>query len=196
MSKAIAQVRDVARRFGIALREIPGPRFPKHVSQVGTGAGLSIVGRIVYYTTASSIYAETILHEVVHLVTVAPTRITGVPIQVGLDYTPEDLFLLQYERCVAKSMGRRMFENVCGMQQDTPTFLLDAPGVPLYEINNFEALPGWVDGFSMAMRLGLIDDRFKPTWQRPRWNRKDGRMVAEAIAFSHASNNLQAAKAA
>lgn len=186
-------IHEVARRFGISLREVP--KIPKHASNIGTGAALSIKNRVVYYTPGDSIYPEHILHEIVHLVVAAPKRITGQPMQVSIDCIPEDLFMLQYERCVARAMGRRMHQGICGLQQDAPTYFLDAPGVPLFEIYGFERFVQWHAGYAMAMRIGLIDRNKRPTWRRPRWNRADGLLVTEAIAFYQASHNLKAAEA-
>lgn len=172
---------DVAQRLGVRLRLTDECSACKD----GRSANLSLRRRTVRYSTAS--LPEHILHEMVHVALTPPKRMTGYPQEIALDSMPEDLFLLQYERCVARMLSREIYDRVVDWQGETETWFIGPPRERLCDTLGYERTDGWRSGFGFARALGILDHRNRPTWNRPHWTRRLGLLAQEAIAYARLS---------
>ncbi len=177
------ELHDVAQRLGVSLWLTDESRACVNARS----ANLSLRHRAVWYSEHSS--PEHVLHEMMHLACTPTKRFTGYPQEIALDHMPEDLLLLQYERCVARLMREEIHDRVCDWQAETSTWFLNGPGEFLYDIHGFERTGGWRAGFALARALGILDHNNRPTWRRPRWTRRLGLLAREAIAYARPSDS-------
>lgn len=149
------RVEKLAAGFGVVLEvttnyaKLNGPT---------NNAGMNLPQRKVWYTTKASL--QQVLHEIMHIVTNPP----------GEDHedVPEDFLLLQYERCVGRSLGKFHYEQVVDWQLETIAPLI-MPDTALGEILHYEKTKPWLEGYDRARRLGLLNRRNEPTWVLPSW---------------------------
>jgi hypothetical protein len=122
-------------------------------------AGMRLSERIVWFTKEATL--PHVLHEIMHIVTNPPG--------ISHEDVPEDFLLLQFERCVARTLGEKTCAQVVDWQLETVAPLI-VPEAALNEILNYEKTKPWHDGFERARRLGLLDNSNKPTWALPTWD--------------------------
>jgi hypothetical protein len=122
-------------------------------------AGMDLTERIVWYTADAEL--EHVLHEIMHIVTNPPG--------VDHEYVPEDFLLMQFERCVARTISPRVYARVVDWQLETVAPLI-VPEAALGEILNYEKTKPWHEGFDRARRLGMLDASNHPTWVLPQWD--------------------------
>jgi len=105
------------------------------------------------------------LHEIVHVIVQPPWWDTY--------DVPEDLFLLQFERALARTiLGPRAFAAVIAWQEVTDSqFLRDE----LEFVPNYERSIVWRRGFQLCRTLDLLDARNRPTFRGPRWEAIESR---------------------
>lgn len=173
---------DVAQRLGVRLLLTDESTAR---DDDGRTAKLSLRRRAVWYSPAS--LPEQTLHEMMHVILTPTKRVTGYPQEIALDSMPEDLFVLQYERCVARLLSGEIYDRVCDWQSETETWFINGPRERLYDVWGFERTGGWRAGFAFARALGILDSNNRPTWRRPRWTRRLGLLAQEAISYARMS---------
>lgn len=160
MNTWLPRVTEIATRFNVRLEETTwvAGRVDKLNGPSGN-TGLRIPERIVWFTKQATL--AQVLHEVMHIVTNPP--------DLDIDSVPEDFLLLQFERCVAQTLGRTAYTQVVDWQLDTVAPLI-VPETMLADIRGYEKTKPWRAGFERARQLGLLDAEKNPTWAFPRWN--------------------------
>jgi hypothetical protein len=151
------RIEKLAAGFGVTLETTSWGNHGKLNGPSGN-TGMSLEQRKVWYTVEANL--PQVLHEIMHIVTN--------PQGEDHEYVPEDFLLLQYERCVARTLGKFSYEQVVRWQLETVAPLI-VPEAGLGEILNYEKTKPWLEGYDRARRLGLLNVRNEPTWALPTW---------------------------
>ena len=156
----VPRVEKIAASFDvrIGLMTWEEGRSARRLNGPNGNAGMSLTERTVWYTQEALL--QHVLHEIMHIVTNPPGE--------DHEYVPEDFLLMQFERCVARSLGKFICEQVIRWQLETVAPLI-VPEAALGEILNYEKTKPWLEGYERARRLGLLNGRNKPTWALPTW---------------------------
>lgn len=168
MHKAASAAEAVAAAYGIEVLWSPVNDVPFDM-RGPQGHGCDPARRRVYFTHSTPSYPaeaspEGYLHEVMHVVLHCPWGECWT-----IDDIPEDIFLLQFERAIAREyMISHHLRRVIEWQ-----------GRTLAHMNCFDelwsrrgyrySLP-WRNGIKIGQILGLLDGEGRPTLVWPRWS--------------------------
>lgn len=166
-------IAHLARSYGIAIKpyNTVDDWLPVHRG-FGENA-IHLKKRIVFLP----LYPETdkALHEMVHILVQAPWYESP----WRLDDFPEDIFLLQYERALARHiLGPVAMRALVTYQEctETHTYAEELGIVP-----NYLRTAMWRRGLGFARELDLLDDRNRPTFRMPKWTKRIKRQMEAAL---------------
>lgn len=121
--------------------------------------GCNVFHRIVYTSTNMRFKDE--LHELLHVVLQPPFT--------HIDDVPEDFVLMQVERAIANHLVEdpKARRAVLKWQDDTIADRFAA------RMTYFRTNPAWKRGYVIAQKLGVLDERHRPTFKNPTWENLD-----------------------
>jgi hypothetical protein len=162
MSESI--ILEIAARYGIKVVWTMGvpSKFEGPALQ-----GCDSRKRVLYFREDKrgdvEVSIEHYFHELVHVIVQPPWR------RWSIERTPEEFILFQFERALARAVLEDWAYDLvvdwqCNTYAHILTFSLDHDA--LYERRAF-----WRLGFKMCRMLGLLDQKNRPTYRRPRWDR-------------------------
>lgn len=167
---------EIARRYGVTLEVLPNgeePLVAPAAPRSGYWCDPDLKTVYVWKEHVPLIdigyHAAAFLHEVVHCIVQPP--------KYSIYSIPEDWILLPFERCLFRQTqtGSELTECL-DYQKSTQYETWGRRGaVQLSELvgdyKRPESTPTWREGLARARKVGLLDDRNRVTWKRPRWSR-------------------------
>jgi hypothetical protein len=169
-------VLDLAERYGVSVRWFHRRTEIQSKFLGPSDQGCDPATRTLYFNRMATADAgiEHYLHELVHVITQPPW--------LGINETPEELVLFQFERALARATFERWaYDRVVDWQEETSVYKEDYP--VLAEEGCYQRTGYWRLGFAIARRVGLLDARNRPTFLWPQWERLRTPEVASILHF-------------
>ncbi len=163
MSESV--ILDLAARYGVSVKFVPERGVPQRY-EGPEGQGCNPAKKLLYVEDTPWAEIEHPLHELVHVIVQPPWW--------SISKTPEEVVLFQFERALARAtLEDWAVGRVIEWQHQTGVTISGRyPGdLCLGDLRPYENEPFWRFGYALCRRLGLLDDRNRPTYRWPDWSR-------------------------